>query len=131
MDDDIFAFGRFVNERRIAAGLTTKAFAEKVGITAPYLVDIEKGRRAAPDKALDEIAAVLGLSFDEKAHMLDLAARTREGRAPSDITSYVLEVDMARVALRRAERFHYGEEDWKKIAEAMRPKTDSLEVDDE
>lgn len=42
----------------------------------------------------------------------DLASQNRAGRAPSNVSSYALEAEIARVALRGAERFHYSEENW-------------------
>lgn len=109
------AFGRFVEQRRKAADMTMRDFADKVGITAPYLSDIEKGRRSAPDSKLEIISEVLRLSREETAQMYDLAAQTRENQAPADLTDYINETEKARVALRRAKERQVPDSKWDEI----------------
>ena len=40
--------GRALRERRERAGLTQRDFGAFVGVTSPYLSDIERNRRACP-----------------------------------------------------------------------------------
>lgn len=46
-------------------GLSVKALAEASGLSAPYLSEIEGGRKTGSAKALKKIAAALGLSLDD------------------------------------------------------------------
>lgn len=50
--------------------------ADKLGISAPYLSEVEKNRRGALGKEkLAPLAGVLGLSEDEKNRMYNLAEK--------------------------------------------------------
>lgn len=37
--------GAWLRERRVAAGFTLRDFAKRVGVSAPYICDIERNRR--------------------------------------------------------------------------------------
>lgn len=112
---DQFEFGRFVAERRKQHEYTMRRFANMIGVTAPYLSDIEKGRRAAPDGKLEEIATALKLSRAEREQMFDLAALTRENQVSADLSGYIMETDLARVALRRAKEQDLSDRQWENI----------------
>ncbi|QTH59264.1 helix-turn-helix domain-containing protein [Corynebacterium hindlerae] len=112
---DQFEFGRFVSERRKQHEYTMRRFADMIGVTAPYLSDIEKGRRAAPDGKLEEIATALKLSRAEREQMFDLAALTRENQVSADLSGYIMETDLARVALRRAKEQDLSDRQWENI----------------
>ena len=102
MNENEMAFGKFIEERRKALGLTLRGFAAELDIAPAYMSDIEKGRRYPPDKKLDEIAQILKLNETEKNSMLDLAAMAKTKTVSSDLPEYIMEKDLARVALRRA-----------------------------
>lgn len=112
---DQFEFGRFVAERRKQHEYTMRRFADMIGVTAPYLSDIEKGRRAALDGKLEEIATALKLSRAEREQMFDLAALTRENQVSADLSGYIMETDLARVALRRAKEQDLSDRQWENI----------------
>lgn len=112
---DQFEFGRFIAERRKQHEYTMRHFADMIGVTAPYLSDIEKGRRAAPDGKLEEIATALKLSRAEREQMYDLAALTRENQVSADLSGYIMETDLARVALRRAKEQDLSDGQWANI----------------
>lgn len=112
---DQFEFGRFVAERRKQHEYTMRRFADMIGVTVPYLSDIEKGRRAAPDGKLEEIATALKLSRAEREQMFDLAALTRENQVSADLSGYIMKTDLARVALRRAKEQDLSDRQWENI----------------
>ncbi|MDE1654348.1 helix-turn-helix transcriptional regulator [Actinotignum schaalii] len=112
-------FGEFVAERRKQHGYTMRKFADMIGVTAPYLSDIEKGRRAAPDGKLEEIAAALRLSRVERERMFDLAALTRDNQVSADLTGYIMDRDLARVALRRAKERDLSDSQWRSIIDII------------
>lgn len=116
---DCVEFGGFVAERRKQRGYTMRRFADMIGVTAPYLSDIEKGRRAAPEGKLEKIAAVLRLSRVERERLFDLAALTRDNQVSADLTGYIMETDLARVALRRAKERNLSESEWRSIIDII------------
>lgn len=122
MNENETAFGKFIEERRKALGLTLRGFAAELDIAPAYMSDIEKGRRYPPDKKLDEIAQILNLQEEEKAHMLDLAALTKTKTVSSDLPEYIMEKDLARVALRRAKSGNLSDEGWREVIELINKK---------
>ena len=71
-------FGEFIQRKRVEKQIPLRKMAERIGISAPYLSDIEKDRRNPPEMdKLELISQVLLLSEDEKSTMLDLAGRKR------------------------------------------------------
>lgn len=112
-------FGEFVAERRKQSGYTMRRFADMIGVTAPYLSDIEKGRRAAPDGKLEEIAVALRLNRVERERMFDLAALTRDNQVSADLTGYIMGTDLARVALRRAKERDLSDSQWRSIIDII------------
>lgn len=115
METDVFAFGEFIATRRKERGITLRGFAEKLDIAPAYLSDIEKGRRYAPAHKLDAIARLLVLTTAEREQLFDLAARTRDDQVSSDLSGYIMETDMARVALRRARDAGLSPDGWEKV----------------
>jgi transcriptional regulator with XRE-family HTH domain len=66
MNENERAFGKFIEERRKALGITLHGFAAEPDIAPAYMSDIEKGRRYPPGKKLDDIARILKLEGKEK-----------------------------------------------------------------
>ena len=110
MNENEMAFGKFIEERRKALGLTLRGFASELDIAPAYMSDIEKGRRYPPDKKLDEIAKIL---------MLDLAAMAKTKTVSSDLPEYIMEKDLARVALRRARDGKLSDEGWQEVIDLI------------
>jgi ribosome-binding protein aMBF1 (putative translation factor) len=48
-DKQVKIVGRAIRESREEQGISLRAAAKAIGISAPYLSDIEKGRRGIPD----------------------------------------------------------------------------------
>lgn len=69
-------FGEFLQRKRTEKQITLRKMAEMIGITAPYLTDIEKDRRNPPEmEKLELISQILMLNDEDKTTMYDLAAR--------------------------------------------------------
>ncbi len=112
-------FGDFISQKRKEKRITLKAMAELIGITSPYLSDVEKGKRDSFDlERLEKIAKILEMTEEEKATMMDLAGRQREEVAP-DLPGYILRTPAASVALRKAKDLDLGEEEWYKFIEQI------------
>ena len=119
MNENEMTFGKFIEERRKALGLTLRGFASELDIAPAYMSDIEKGRRYPPDKKLDEIAKILKLHETEKNSMLDLAAMAKTKTVSSDLPEYIMEKDLARVALRRARDGKLSDEGWQEVIDLI------------
>ncbi len=79
-------FGALLKRKRLARGLTQEALAERAGLSARAISDLERGVNAAPRKeTLRLLADALQLSDDERAH-LEASARwsaAAEARLPA------------------------------------------------
>src|SRR5215216_907359 len=73
-------FGELLKWHRLAAGLSQEALAERAGLSAHGVSDLERGARRAPRaETMRLLAETLGLSAQERAA---LAAAARPGLAP-------------------------------------------------
>ena len=124
MNENEIAFGKFIEERRKALGFTLRGFASELDIAPAYMSDIEKGRRYPPDKKLDDIARILNLHGEGKDRMLDLAAMAKTKTVSSDLPEYIMEKDLARVALRRARNIGLSDNDWQEVINLINSKGD-------
>lgn len=77
--------GVFVQRKRDELDMSLREFARQIGYTAPFVSDIERGRRHPSDEVLAEIARVLNVSVDE--------LRKRDVRAPIDDIKRVTQSD--------------------------------------
>ena len=114
------SFGEFLQKKRLENEITLRKMAELIGITAPYLTDIEKDRRNPPEiQKLDKIAEILSLTEEEKAVMFDLAGKQRNSVAP-DLPDYIMKRDYVAAALRTARDLDADEDDWLKFLEELK-----------
>ena len=113
-------FGEFLQKKRMEKRITLRKMAELLGITAPYLTDIEKDRRNPPEKEkLERISQILTLSDEDKTLMYDLAGKKRNSVAP-DLPDYIMEYAYVSAALRTARDLDASEEDWLKFVEELK-----------
>ena len=114
------SFGECLQKKRLENEITLRKMAELIGITAPYLTDIEKDRRNPPEiQKLDKIAEILSLTEEEKAVMFDLAGKQRNSVAP-DLPDYIMKRDYVAAALRTARDLDADEDDWLKFVEELK-----------
>jgi transcriptional regulator with XRE-family HTH domain len=90
-----------MRSKREAKGISLRALAKDIEVTAAYLSDIENGNRPAPKSRLAAICDILDLTREEQSLFYDLAALTC-GNQYEDINPYLSQNEVARVALRRA-----------------------------
>ena len=113
-------FGSFLSSKREEKQITLRKLASMLGVSAPFLSDVEKNRRNPPDlDRLNKIAEILELEPEEKTEMLNLAGKGRNTIAP-DLPEYIMERDYVSAALRTARDMDAGEEEWKKFIEDLR-----------
>jgi transcriptional regulator with XRE-family HTH domain len=76
--DSIHTLGELVRWAREQRGLSCRALAEKIGVSAPFLSDLEHDRRST--SRLEALAEALGLPLAE--------LQLRDGRMP-DVTAFL------------------------------------------
>ena len=110
-------FGEFISKKRVEKKITLRKMADMLGVSAPFLTDVEKDRRNPFDmEKLTQLAQILNLSKEENAQMLDLAGKKRNAVAP-DLPEYIMERDYVSAALRTARDLDAGEEEWNQFVE--------------
>ncbi|NLV51288.1 MAG: helix-turn-helix domain-containing protein [Clostridiales bacterium] len=115
---DTITLGSFIRERRERLGKTLRGLAAELEIAAPYLHDIEKGNRTPSEKLLPAFIKCLQLSQEEVNTLYDLVGGRRQGVYP-DLTAYIRQSDLARVALRKARDCNIPDTMWIKIIESI------------
>lgn len=120
MNTQFETFGEFLQKNREARQITLRGMAQKLGVSAPFLSDVEKNRRNPPEMdKLNQIAQILMLSDDERAVMMDLAGKKRNTVAP-DLPEYIMERDYVSAALRTARDLDANEADWLRFVEELK-----------
>src|SRR5690242_14312765 len=75
-------FGPLLKRYRIVAGLTQEALAERAGVSARGISDMERGLRRAPyQDTISRLAQALDLSSDERAQFEAASHQRRPPRA--------------------------------------------------
>lgn len=120
MNEQYKNFGDFLHRKRIEKGVSYRDLAAVLGVSAPYISDIEKDRRNAPamDK-LEKLAAYFMLSAEEKTIMFDLAGEKKSELAP-DIPGYIKDHDYVVSALRTARDLGASEKDWQDFVDELK-----------
>ncbi|MBR1736961.1 MAG: helix-turn-helix transcriptional regulator [Firmicutes bacterium] len=113
-------FGDFLNKKRLEKKITLRKMGELLDVTAPFLTDIEKGRRNPLDMGrLSKLIDILQLTEEEVTLMYDLVGKKRNSVAP-DLPEYIMERDYVSAALRTARDLNAGEEEWNKFVEELK-----------
>lgn len=113
-------FGDFLNKKRVEKKITLRNMANMLGVSAPFLTDVEKDRRNPFDyDKLTKIANILQLSNEENETMLNLAGKKRNSVAP-DLPEYIIERDYVSAALRTARDLDAGEAEWQQFIDDLR-----------
>jgi len=120
MSNNYSNFGEFIAQKREEKKITLREMAKKLGITPPYLSDVEKDRRNPFDlEKLELLANILLLSEEDKTIMLDLAGKKRNEVAP-DLPEYIMERDYVSAALRTARDLDAGEDEWLEFVKELK-----------
>lgn len=108
-------FGSFLKRKRLENGISLRQFASDIDLTAPYLSDIEKGRRnpISQIEKLSEIAERLNMTDAERTQFFDLAGQgyTGQNTVSPDLPDYIMSEEKVRIALRRAKKRSHGDKD--------------------
>ena len=113
-------FGKFIEQKRKALGMTLRGLAAELGIAPAFMSDIEKGHRYPPSKdKLYDMARILHLNEDDTNTMFDLAAGERDNAVSPDLPEYIMGSEKARAALRMARDNNASEATWQKVIELL------------
>ena len=116
-------FGEKLKSMRIEKGISLRKLAESIGVSAPYLSDVERGQRSSLSaEHLVRVGDALSLSEEERRDLFDCAANSRGEAVASDVLMYAGEVKTVSAALRKARELNLGDEEWLQIIEEMERK---------
>lgn len=115
---DNTTFGAFIRGKRLEKNMSLRVVAEKLNYSATFWSDVENQRRNPPDlEKLNEVAAILNLSEEDKAILFDLAGKA-ENITPPDLTPYILKTESVRRALRKA-KTKATDDDWNRFSKML------------
>ena len=99
-------FGSFIREIRISSEIGQRELAQRVGIAASYLNDIEKNKRSAPkNNVVKKISSILKIDLDL---LNDLAGKSKNTLAP-DIIDYIEKNPNIVSLIRTAKNNNFGD----------------------
>ena len=114
------SFGELLTQLREKKDKTLRELARAIGVSAPFLSDVEKGRRSAlTAERIDKVAEVLQLDQDERNALFDAAGKQKNS-IPPDLPDYIMEHEFVSAALRTARDLDASEEEWKRFVEDLR-----------
>ena len=113
-------FGAFLSDKREERDISLREMARQLGISAPFLSDVEKNRSAPlTAERLEKAAEILHLSGEEKCEMYDIVGKQRDSVAP-DLPEYIKGRDYVSVALRTARDMNAGEKEWQQFIDELK-----------
>jgi transcriptional regulator with XRE-family HTH domain len=112
-------FGEYLKHKREQKQISLREVARTLGVSAPFLSDVENNRRAPlTEERLADLAKVLNLNEKEKAEMYDIVGKQKGLLAP-DLNPYVTERPYVNAALRTARNLEANEEDWQRFVDDL------------
>ena len=108
--------GQFLVQKRTEHNISARWLAKALNISAVYICDIEKGRRALPDDLLPKVAEILLLTEKEKTQMYDLVAMSKN-TVSVDICEYIMNKDIVRKVIRTAIKNDIPDDAWEAFFE--------------
>ena len=112
-------FGEYLKHKREEKQISLREVARTLGVSAPFLSDVENNRRGPlTEERLADLAQVLHLNEKEKAEMYDIVGKQKGLLAP-DLNPYVTERPYVNAALRAARNLEANEEDWQRFVDDL------------
>lgn len=100
--------GEWLRDARLDKDTSLRTFAKNLGITAPYLSDIENDRRVPAEDVLKKLTDALDLPFED--------AMAKAGRFGEQTERYIKRQPEAVKLLRRASAANLSAEDLKRMS---------------
>ena len=114
--------GQFISEQKHKKRLQSQELARILGISIPYLSQLEHSKRQCPDVSLiKKMAEVFELTMEETYIFYDLYAEA-SGQLSPDITEYLRSNHAAVKAIRAARDASATDKDWEKFLEFLNNK---------
>lgn len=98
-DGSAASLGEFIRRRRELSEVSMRQFAELVGISNPYLSQIERGLRVPSEQVVRAIAAALHVSMDA---LYEQAGLNQNDEGPSQVVEAIREDPKLTARQRRA-----------------------------
>ncbi|HCG62348.1 MAG TPA: XRE family transcriptional regulator [Sphaerochaeta sp.] len=112
-------FGEYLKHKREEKHISLREVARTLGVSAPFLSDVENDRRGPlTEERLADLAKVLNLNEKEKAEMYDIVGKQKGLLAP-DLNPYVTDRPYVNAALRTARNLEANEEDWQRFVDDL------------
>ncbi len=112
-------FGEYLKHKREEKQISLREVARTLGVSAPFLSDVENNRRGPlTEERLADLANVLNLNEKEQAEMYDIVGKQKGLLAP-DLNPYVTERPYVNAALRAARNLEANEEDWQRFVDDL------------
>lgn len=112
-------FGEYLKHKREEKQISLREVARTLGVSAPFLSDVENNRRGPlTEERLADLAKVLNLNEKEKDEMYDIVGKQKGLLAP-DLNPYVTERPYVNAALRTARNLEANEEDWQRFVDDL------------
>lgn len=108
-----YSFGYRLSFLRKKEGLSIRSFASKIGVSASYVNDVEKGKRAPfiAERML-HCKHVLKLTDEEFEELCEAAAAWKADKIAPDLVQYLNNTSSARTAIRHAMKKQISQEKW-------------------
>lgn len=120
MNKQYASFGDFLTDKREERNITMRELARRLGVSAPFVSDVEKNRCAPlTTERLESVADILQLSPEERTQMYDIAGSQRDSIAP-DLPVYIKGKDYVSYAMRTARDLDADESDWLAFVEELK-----------
>jgi len=112
-------FGEYLKHKREEKQISLREVARTLGVSAPFLSDVENNRRGPlTEERLADLAKVLNLNEKEQAEMYDIVGKQKGLLAP-DLNPYVTDRPYVNAALRTARNLEANEEDWQRFVDDL------------
>jgi len=112
-------FGEYLKHKREEKQISLREVARTLGVSAPFLSDVENNRRGPlTEERLADLAKVLNLNEKEQSEMYDIVGKQKGLLAP-DLNPYVTERPYVNAALRTARNLEANEEDWQRFVDDL------------
>lgn len=119
MKQTTVTFGEYLKHKREEKQISLREVARTLGVSAPFLSDVENNRRGPlTEERLADLAKVLNLNEQEQAEMYDIVGKQKGLLAP-DLNPYVTERPYVNAALRAARNLEANEEDWQRFVDDL------------
>ncbi len=113
------SFGKYLSTLREKHDVTLRELARQIGVSAPFLSDVEKDRKPPlTAERLEKVVTALHLSKEE-ADELNIRAGKQKGTIAPDLPAYIMN-DYVSNALRTAKDLDAGEEEWLQFVEDLK-----------